>query len=791
VTTPPGAVATASDSPEPETTRAAPPGFTVGWQLVDPPQVEYPALWERAGVVADPLGGRERPGWLEQAFLGRARLLDDGRVEVDYGPGRGLRLQVGVGLAAFLHGDEPALCIGVAEDAALVRAPNDAGPTHLILGRARWERPTLAVRCLQRPIDQGRLTLRVPAGGVSVIAREAMLRAGTTRLPFEWGAGERTLELSPDAADAVRVDGIPQAGLDVLSLADDDRPTPWLELAEGEWAIRGCWVAGRCLRPDRAALCWAPTPVGARSGGRLRFEGEPTPAGGPLVAIGPRRGGRRVAAELLRSSFMLRVGTRVLASVEVPSLEAGTITLTRRAEQLSARLEGAGVDASLEAELPEPLPGVHHVGYGSTAPRIVCREVTVWRGEDDVMRADYDAAEDPPAHLAGADSPRQRWWLGAWSLRPLLDPTQALGLGLVGAAEARLAHAREALALLEDAAAGLQRPSAQRDARCRALVAAVAAGDVERAAALSLVLGQEPAAARATLEGLAPGLVLSLATGFQAIGEEEAVVEAALLAVEPLLATDEERTHVSLSWAAHLNALAPDDASRSGEERRAHFERVLEHLRSAERTASGEAERTRVHTHFARAYGQLGLFEEWEHHMRQVLANPAGGAYPNNWAEYGKGLLDRGRTDAAIEALLGAAVRDRGRARRRAVIVDLLQRARPDASTTAVALYVIASLEAGDAWLTHPLGKQALSAVQATLQAPDVAENMRGFDLARYVVSRTGGEVEAPEAPQRPTEWLLVAEPTADDLALAGRDDLLVSTLVRLDPRLASRSSGR
>jgi hypothetical protein len=773
-------------TPSPGDKSEGPPtGMRGVWSLDRPPTVRRPALWEEVGSIADPLGGRERSGWLEQAFSGDARALAGDRVAVRYSPGRGLVMRIAGDVANLVRGDVRMLSFQPSGDAFTVLAPNDAGPLTALVGSGLWEDAALSLRCEQRPIDQGAISIRLAEGGISYVAREASLLAGGTRAPLEWGNTAHLLELTPKDTLPLRLDGKPVPGLDV-SAKGAPGVTPRLTFSEGQWRFKEVVLSGRCLRPDRPALCWAPTSLkGAAGGLSLRFQGAPTSGGGPVVTLGPLDG-LRVSAEVLKGSLVLRLGRRVLRQVGVPALESGTLSLVRRGDRFSADLSSGETHAQLSAEVPERLPGALRAGYGSTGPRVVCLAVTAWQGAADDPRSAYDAATDPMKHLEGAASPRTLWWLGVELLRPLLDPAQAGKLAPIGPQGQRVERAQRALTALRTAAQGLEHPSARLDASCRALFAAVFAGDVQVARALVVEIASVPRAAEAareTLAGVRQGAVKALAGGFRAMAEDPNAAEAALVAAEPLLSHDAERTALHLGWARLLTRRRGEVSKPPTPAQRATFKKIFEHLQAAQRTAAGPNQRYSVNTRLARFHESIGPFEDWERHMRLVLVNPVGAGYPNNWHLYATNMGRHGKHREAVEAYVGAAVRDRKNSKRRAQILRALKSAPPSPCCAAVALYALACLEAGERWTTHSWGREAVAAARAALAQSTAPP--RDQDLARYVLRRAGLSVPPSDGKDRPTQVLLRESPPPADLARAATEDLLVGSLIRLDPRLS------
>ncbi|MGE0712194.1 MAG: protein kinase [Planctomycetota bacterium] len=777
---------------------APPAGFTERWRLGGAaPALGQPALWERAGRVADPLGGLRRPGGLEQAFLGRATLEGEG-IAVEYaGGGVDLRLQV---FASLYLGDDGMDQLSPLDGALTAAAPNDAGPVYLYYGRARWLAPRLSARVTLTANDMGSLALRLVPGEATVSCeqRSGTAAGGGERVRWPWPRGEtHELELLPRAPlrERFRIDGrvvdVPVPGEESFA------KRPCLMVTEAEAAgLRSLRVVGECLRPDRPAAAWAPgaLPAAARVG--LSFARGGEGSGGPWVGLGSPALGAVLEAALddrpEGAVLELRCRGEPIARRALPRQPlAGLLLLTRAGDEVTATLRTASDELELSACLPLPLPDGLRPGYGSDAARVEVHDAAAWGGPPDPEREAFDAAcaaGRVEAHLAAAGGARATWWRGAQRLQPLLGSLRP-GSGVRRGARAavwRQELARAALRDLELAAREL-RGGPRRDALARALLAAGFGDEPARCAAAGQALaaeGQEQG--RAALDFLWGGGACTQLAGGLDLHRAAHGVASALSEGYLALARDDERPRASWSLAVALKLRALERRNQALRARQpeppevvADLRRAAQLLLAAER-ADFQGKDNGVHAALSEVFLALGDYAAYEERVKRVLVHRTQGNYVHYWTIYADYLARAGRLGEAVEALIGGQSRRPG-----AVLPQLLSALQAPQLRIPAAQRALVCLTLH--WLQQPGADWQTAARGQARQALRPGEgDARSRDLARYVLRALGEPAGEPDPGERPTRILLVPAPEVAALNAAADVDPIVGSLARLDPRLRS-----
>jgi serine/threonine protein kinase len=786
----PTRTASAPESPLAPVFATAPSSFERTWTLgVDgAPEVARSVLWREPGVLADPIGGLRRPGGLAAGFIGDAR-WEGSEIAVRW-RATDARIHLGPGLQPLIYGS---LDMGIprpeSDGSYYFHAPDDAANLSLLLGRARWRRGGLKVRARLRRLDRGGLTLRLASGkaAVAIGLRERALTSGEHRTPFKITGKVRTLELRLAAArgEQVRLDGETVAALpfsaEVTQLAGRVR----VSLNELEAWVHELEVRGECVEPDRPAAAWAPGVTGAQVRVSLLFRQEEAPLeGGPWVGLGRPGPGALIVAELAGRTLILRRGEQVLGRVDVEDARAGELTLTRRTERVEATCTTPGGSKHLSVLLPVPLGARLRAGYGATSGVVRC-QAAVWAGP---THAGRDAFEEVAAagevFSAPAGDARALWWRGAAALERVLQGQRPAGGDAVLRGHAARADLRqEALQvceLLTKAAGALRDPAHVQDARGRALLAAVLAADLPRAVSLGEALAQgDVESARQAIDPiLEGGLCRWLPKGMNCAGQDPALAATAVAGYRPLQ-HPKERWRSALTLASAMNQRAAGrwwGEQPTPQQQVAYTKTAQELLAEAQKAGVPKKSLPELAMEFGKTHRVLGEPAAYERCMRIVLAGPHYSRYPNYWLSFA-GFLERaGRVAEAAEFVLGAYARS---PRAQETVVRLL-RAHPNLAPVQQALCLAA---------LHLRGVQATNLPQELRQAAArvasaAALSQRERDLLTYALS----VVDAPHAPleagTRPTGVLLVPAPSRADLHRAGKADLLVKSLILLDPRL-------
>jgi len=470
-------------------------------------------------------------------------------------------------------------------------------------------------------------------------------------------------------------------------------------------------------------------------------------------------------------------------------------------------------------DVVEPLPlraAPVRAFYGSTGPRVRFDEVWLRRLHEDPRQDEVDAAAALGTPLASKEL-RDAAWQGAALLETVHRPgphDRALcgPLGRPARLE-RLAAARRALG--QAATSDVLDGRVRFDARARALLAAVLAGDADDAArqARALVTA-EPDEALARVDALErdaegrPALVANLLVPL--VGDHRPPrVEGE--DVRGAVEREEGYQAIDRAGLAAARILAPDKASgadyqlarldrfllfRDGDRDAEGLESVLVKLRAAK--AAG-APQGGVDGEIGDVLQALARLEGPDRgRARLVEARAAWERYtdvePARWWAW----LQRGRIDAELSQ--GTPEADEARRRADAALEELIvtQALRPNAlggdpgrSFAPVlatagpghrAAFLFACSPAGR---LAPLDRQLLDDARAAAGSADPRE----ADLGRYVLRRLGAAPPPPpaEEPRRPTLALVRLPSGRGDggLKAAAAVDPLVLHLARLDPELA------
>ncbi len=689
-------------------------GWERRWSLGEgaPPALEPAISWNDEGRSVDPLGVVRDGAGSEDlvAALGDAvdvELLDDGRVRARYDTS-------GLGRPRFLQpilfargGALPIITHDGAGASPTITAPNDAGAVVFTVGRGRWIEPRVRVRLTAaREVDHDSVFLRAwPARRESFVldGRSGIARfgGGEQAVPFDLVVNhDLTLEIDTGDGGRITLDGRHLDALDrSLASLHTLEPTPVLVgLSEAAWRIASIEITGRLARADRPARATVRGPaLSTTARVAVAFEVDGEGSGGPFVEIGTPAG-ERLVAELDGTRLVVRLGDVELGAAEVAASTrrpSGVLVLERRDDILRAEATVRAADGDdetgvVEVALPWPV-AVHEAAaaWGSTAPRVRFDAVAVDVGGGDDDRSSADAAIARGASLdeiaaildpdAIVDDPGRRgrrcWRLGAERLARVTDP-ERVPPALVGPSGDPPDHterrrrtrrrgvlAREALALLEEAAERLDDPVARSDVLARACVAAVVAGQPDAAEALLRgLLRACPSreVARERLDRLEPGRpvdgwVESFSRGSGVAALEVEIADAGLRVaaglVEPQLVG---KILYQRAEVAHVRARNVTSGPITGAPPRAvvdHGERALALLAEAARATPWETSEYRV----ARCRGEvlvtLGRWANARDALRSAIEHsPRPEWYLHSQLAHSLGALEQPE-EACLEAL--------------------------------------------------------------------------------------------------------------------------------------------
>ena len=764
----------------------APSGYALDWRLSESePELVRASAWREPGRLADPLGAEP-----SEAFLGVASDLGEGRVRVSYGASA-LRARLGLGLQGLSQGGpEQGLVRETPTGGWLVHVANDSNRVSVLVGGARWLRPSCSLRLGISPVDYSSVVVRfLGSAQVSYSRRSQQLRGGEAAPPlrFDWGSGQRRVTFSPGAAlgEQLEIDGVPRA-LPNLRRPGWGRAAPLqLDLSEVEVLGEGLTLEGECRRPDRPAAAWLPGEAAPRERLALAFsllEGGPPASGGPWVGWGDPAEGPALWLELDEGALCLRWGARELRRLPLASSpRQGTLFLGRGDDELVFGLRAPeGPELSERLSFPLPLAGPRRAGYGSAAAALRCLEVGRWRGAPDPAWERFEQARDRGQTLAAlaGEAPRTRGWRGAWRLHQLLDvdPRTAPELRGPAALSARRAHARAALGDLR-AAAEAQAGRARTALQARALLAAVCAGAREEAEGIARELAQDRVAALRALSPLQPHgsqVELRLVQGFNCLGEDPEAALAALSAARQLFEGEELNEvegRLGLVW-HNLARVAPDAPTR--QER---AQRALETLRRLEERGYAGQTGCETDAGLANVCFLLQRWDEFERYQRRALAHPLPVRHSFRWTQLAQLYERRGRIEGVGEAYLGLAAYLPRYAAPGLGKLLLTRAGELSPGLRAAAALTLDRLSVpGAEWV-----QLARASALAALSAPD----LRQRDLGTYVLRSLGEEAPGPiRHKARPTLTLLEPEVSQPQLEAANAQDLVVGCLARHDPRL-------
>ena len=755
-----------------------------------------PELWTEPARPA-PLAPAERaaPGELVPGFRGEARALEGGKIRVRY-LGSALRAEAMAPGSYFIeatHGEDFVLAPEGA-DATSFRAANDMAGVQVGVGEAVWA-PGVGIRFDLRemsPVDARQFTVDLGAGAeaprawLNLDGRAGHLRVGGAALRVDYRPSPdwRELRFTPGGPVGERVvfGGDSLTALAQAAAAPAPLGSVRFTFHETHQALRGIDVTGRPLRTDRPALALtgAELPSGGQVALALSWEDEGL-AGGPLVGLADAAGRVGYWLELRGALLVLRRDAEILARARfsrAPSRGArGWLSLSRSEAELSGVAQVGEETLSLSALDPLPPPAFPLAAcYGSSGPALRCERVEVrahardpeWEAEE---RALLDGAEEPTA----AGTARALWRSGALALARVSDPGRA-GAEFVGPAarSARRAAAKTAAERLEVAARSLP-PRPQVDARARALLARVVAGDAEGATRASegLIQAAGVLSAREALNAIwwtADGraLIDTLVTGYVSIKDVD-VREAALRGALLLAPEREAEVLFALSINVKHRDPRPDPQTPAG---RAALEGALDLLSRAR--LSGYPDKVELDGIEADYLTQLGRIDDALERWARVCAEK------NTWwawMQRAHCLDSLGRSGEALEAALGCLAAGRSRPSTHQLVVDLVNkvgRERPGLAAAALT-FLGEVLERAD------LGASAEQLATQSLELPGEEGDLAGFVLARAgrPIQRVGRAPSAVLARARSGD-----SEAQRELRAAADANELVRTLARLDPEL-------
>jgi tetratricopeptide (TPR) repeat protein len=766
-------------------------GWSRAWELGNGQAPEGDtALWTEPYRVAAPLArvlSNDKRA-LAAAYPWGEATLDGERVEVRYTQLNAALRHVSRFPGQLLVRFSPEALKPTGVGAELeVLAPNDSGEFRFRVGDARWLRPHVACT-LQRAgrgdmrhvgVWLGRDTRKRQ---LVVKGRSAKVSINGTNANFEVGEGSRVV-FAPGAPLGERVllngrwiEELEAAGASPCELGDVGF---WV--SEDHVRVSEFTVSGRPLRPDAGAVAWAPPSVGAVARARAAFEFSPSAQdGGPMLALGSDLSSSLIL-ELRGPRLVLRHGSETLACVDVPDqAPAGWIELERDGDHVRGRVRFGDRAHTLAVFDPRPCPAAR-AGFGSTAPRVTFTRVEVDEGPKNTARDAFDrrgaSTESPPS-----------WRSAAWSLLRLttLEHSDMRWVGPSRAkAEARAQEAqRLATALREFADDAALSPGLRRDARIRAVLAAILAGDGPAAEALTrrIVDDLGRSAARDALDrsswiGLQQYGLERLKAGWVNRTSDPAIQDAALRSHDVLIPAD-LMVPVRLAQAQVQMARSAPTASQS----RVYLKRALEYCREAERRGQSPAAILGVTSECLLA---LGRYSEASEAWQQVVDTKPSWYALMQLATCRLALRDYARAiEAAVRGLSRTARSPKSGLGR--VLLEAARRCATDAPGHAAVAYQTLS----GVWPNPEQAKRARELAGVALESNTTPI---GFDLALYVEARAGRDViQAPG--QRPTSALANAHRRLRDGDVAGARELILSTSKRsplvaglaiLDPKLA------
>jgi hypothetical protein len=833
----PAPVGSGTGAPVATVARAGlPPG--VVWTLAagPAPRPLEPALWSDG--AAWPL----RPGAAAAAWRGAVEPLAGGQLRVRYDAQALARGRVVLGQPSkrtLIDGPAPTLEAGPA--GARLRSPGWSSVVRLVPGEGRWADGAVRAWLDAGVPDRGgegtfwQLAVGVGPAALDLLPLHGVLRVGKADVACAGHVGRLELGLAPRArrADRVRLVGREAATLEPLiaaAAALDPRGPAWLQGRGGAFDLERLEVEGRPLASDVPALALVEPPV--RGDARLvveaALEGPPAEAGagGPVLALGAPPDDQRpgdqgpgdlVTLELQGDRLVLARGGRPVAEAPLPGPRPAAVRLCL--ERLGGlRWVGwvapAGADApalvALEVIDPVPLRAAPvRALYGSSGPRVRVEAATLACLREDPHQDEVDAAAAAGREPDGPRALRDAAWRGAALLARVQDPGPADGAlrGPDGFAARRERLTAARAALLEAATSDVLDLPVRLDARARAALAAILAGDPDDAAAQAraLVEVEGAARARARVDALE-----------READEQPKLVEHLL---EPFVTEHrpKERPELEADYDAIDRAglvvarlLAPDLAGRADHQLARFDRRALK--QAGDRDAAGLA-RVLAALEAARAGGAPpggldGDLADVHQALAWLSAPEAARAHRlaarAAWARYAAVEPDRWwawRMLAVVDAELGEGA-DAAEVRQRAdlALEELIvtRAVRPGAIGDPALPPVIdwALARAG------PGRRAAFYLACARTDRPDVREALllsaraaldsadpRERDLGRYALRRLGVETPPPSSleEERPTLALLRARSGTGDggLVAAAAVDPLVKHLARLDPELA------